>query len=184
MYEKTPTKANLNGEPTYEGMSGGKFGLGWWQGHEAWNNLMYGGTMGVIYGAASLWQWKVTADEPGWPIWTDQPLSWRGALDLEGSKYVGYVSKAFQGFDFTDMEKHWELAGGVPLLAKPGKFYVSYLENGGVVQIKGVPEGLTYTWFNPKNGTVAQSGHVEESGNFTAPDSNPWVLLIGNRKGS
>lgn len=184
MYEKTPTKANLNGEPTYEGMSGGKFGLGWWQGHEAWNNLMHGGTMGVVYGAASLWQWKVTADEPGWPIWTDQPLSWRGALDLEGSKYVGYVSKAFQGFGFTDMEKHWELAGGAPLLAKPGKFYVSYLQNGGVIQIKGVPEGLNYTWFNPQNGTFAQSGQVDTAGNFTAPDANPWVLLIGDRQRS
>ena len=31
--------------------------IGWWQGHEAWSNLCAGGTMGVVYGAGSLWQW-------------------------------------------------------------------------------------------------------------------------------
>ena len=55
MYNNMPTKAVANGEPTYEGMNDGKNGLGWWQGEEAWMQLMHGGTMGVVYGAASLW---------------------------------------------------------------------------------------------------------------------------------
>jgi len=37
-------KACLNGEPTYEGMNAGENGLGWWQGEEAWNQLLHGGT--------------------------------------------------------------------------------------------------------------------------------------------
>ena len=104
MYDNKPAKANLNGEPTYEGMGNGKNGLGWWQGEEAWKQLMHGGTMGIVYGAACLWQWKITADEPGWDAWTDALMSWKEAMNQEGSNYAGLISKAFEGFDFTDMK--------------------------------------------------------------------------------
>ena len=81
MYENHPTKASANGEPTYEGMNNGKNGLGWWQGEEAWMQLMAGGTMGVVYGAATLWQWKVSPEEEGWPAWTDQNTSWDQGIE-------------------------------------------------------------------------------------------------------
>lgn len=153
MYENKPTKACLNGEPTYEGMNGGKNGLGWWQGEEAWNQLMHGGTMGIVYGAVCLWQWKVTPDEPGWDVWTDAPMSWKEAVALEGSKYAGLVSRAFDGYDFADMEKRPDLtANRNPVLAKEDSFYISYLEKGGVITIDPLPTGLPYRWFNPKNG--------------------------------
>ena len=182
MYDTKPTKANLNGESTYEGMGGGKLGLGWWQGQDAWNQLMHGGTMGVVYGAASLWQWKVTPDEPGWPEWTNSPVSWREALDLEGSKYVAFVSKAFQGFDFTDMEKRWDLTeGNKPLLAREGIFYISYLESGGDIKIKNVPTELSYFWFNPVTGEFKDQEKTTSEGIFKSPDQNPWVLIIGER---
>ena len=61
MWRNDPVKAVANGEPTYEGTRGTVLGAGWWQGHEAWSNLCAGGTMGVVYGAASLWQWRVVA---------------------------------------------------------------------------------------------------------------------------
>jgi hypothetical protein len=180
MYDNQPVKAALNGEPTYEGMGGGKHGLGWWQGEEAWNQLMHGGTMGVVYGAATLWQWKITPDEAGWAEWTDQPLNWEDAMKMEGSKYPGYVSKAFAGFDFADMQRRWDLSDGKPLLAKEGVFYVSYLNEGGSITIKGVPKGLPFYWFDPKTGEVKKEG-VTEGETFTAPDSSPWVLLVGRR---
>jgi len=180
MYLNKPTKANLNGEPTYEGMSGGKYGLGWWQGQEAWTQLMHGGTMGVVYGAVGLWQWKITIDEPGWPLWTDHTVSWKEALNFEGSNYVGFVSKAFKGYDFGDMEKRWDLTGGSkPLLAKEGTFYVSYLESGGELTIKNVPVELPHRWFDPKTGEFTPEQMTQVPGVFNAPDGNPWVLLVG-----
>lgn len=182
MYDNEPTKAVLNGEPTYEGMNGGQNGLGWWQGEEAWTQLMHGGTMGVVYGAASLWQWKLAPDEPGWDTWTDQPLSWREAIDLEGSKYVGLVSKAFEGFDFTDMEKRRDLTeGNKPLLAKEKTFYISYLREGGAIRINGVPADLPRYWFNPRNGEFSEAATNDAGTLFTAPDDQPWVLIIGHR---
>jgi hypothetical protein len=183
MYENQPVKANLNGEPTYEGMGGGKQGKGWWQGEEAWNQLMHGGTMGVIYGAACLWQWKIKTDEPGWPEWTNANLSWKEALQLEGSRYVGLVSKAFQGFDFADMEKRPDLTGNLhPLLALEGKFYVSYMENGGVLSIDGIPEGMPWYWYNPEAGEFSEKTLVSAGTIFEAPSSDPWVFVAGYKK--
>lgn len=177
MYDNLPTKAVANGEPTYEGMNAGKNGLGWWQGEEAWMQLMHGGTMGVVYGAATLWQWKITPDEEGWEAWTDQPLSWEGAMQLEGSKYVGLIDKVLGDLDVTDIEKRWDLANGKPLLAKEGNLYISYLNEGGEISIKGVPEDFNYSWVNPKTGIPKQIGKV--TGNtFMAPDENPWVLIL------
>ncbi len=183
MYDAKPTKANMNGEPTYEGMGEGKLGLGWWQGEDAWLQLMHGGTMGVVYGAAGLWQWKITATEPGWPEWTNAPVSWKEALSLEGSKFVAFISKAFKGFDFTDMEKRWDLTeGNKPLLAKEGSFYIAYLNAGGSIRIKNVPDGLTRYWFNPVTGILKEQGKTTGEDRFKAPGAKPWVLIIGEKK--
>lgn len=184
MYDNKPTKANMNGESTYEAMGEGKLARGWWQGEDAWNQLMNGGTMGVVYGAASLWQWKITPGEPGWPAWTNAPLSWRDALALGGSEYVGHISKAFEGFDFTDMERRWDLTeGGKPLLAKEGVFYISYLNEGGEVSIRNVPAGLPYFWFDPVSGVFADEGTTTTQKVYRSPDEKPLVLIIGERSG-
>ncbi len=183
MYENEPVKGNMNGEPTYEAMGGGKYGLGWWQGEDAWNQLMHGGTMGVIYGAVSLWQWKITPYEPEWEEWTDAPFSWRDALHLEGAKYVGYISEVFDGYDFADMQKHPELiTGSKLLLAKEGVFYVTFLETGGEITIKNVPENMPFRWFNPITGEFAYEGRTTPDGKYKAPNHKSWVLVIGERK--
>ncbi|NMC38096.1 MAG: DUF4038 domain-containing protein [Bacteroidales bacterium] len=184
MYENKPVKACLNGEPTYEGMNAGKNGLGWWQGEEAWNQLMHGGTMGIVYGAVCLWQWKITSDEPGWDTWTDAPMSWEDALKQEGSRYAGMVSRAFDGYDFADMEKRPDLTGGKNmLLARENSFYISYLDKGGEIMIKSLPVNLPVIWFNPLAGDKSEKLTSKEGDNtFRAPDNNPWVIIIGNKK--
>ena len=177
MYDNIPTKGTANGEPTYEGMNNGKNGLGWWQGEEAWMQLMHGGTMGVVYGAATLWQWKVSTTEEGWPGWTDQPTSWKEAMQMEGSKYVGLVGKILKQYNLTDIEKRWDFADGKPLLAKEGKLYISFLKEGGETIIKNLPQGLGYKWVNPKTGEVNQV-QTAIGNSFKAPDENSWVLII------
>lgn len=176
IYENKPTKASSNGEPTYEGMGDGKKGLGWWQGEEAWMQLMSGGTMGVVYGAATLWQWKVTKDEPGWESWTDQDKSWREAMKMEGSTYVGLLGKILQPYDLTDIEKRWDLAGGKPLLAQPGRLYISYLNEGGEIRVNHLPASYDAKWINPKTGDSTLATATNNS--FTAPSGEPWVVII------
>ncbi len=182
MYDVVPVRAVMNGESTYEAMGQGKYGLGWWQGHDAWNQLMHGGTMGVAYGAVSVWQWKVSRDEPGWPDWTDAPMSWRDALDLEGGQYVGAIARAFAGFDSTDLERRWDLSeGNRPLLAKPGTLYVAYLPEGGTITIPTAPVGLPFAWFDARAGEFNGEGVADAGGRFDAPDDRPWVLFVGKR---
>ncbi|MEZ5042644.1 MAG: DUF4038 domain-containing protein [Saprospiraceae bacterium] len=179
MYENKPTKAAANGEPTYEGMNDGKNGLGWWQGEEAWMQLMSGGTMGVVYGAAALWQWKVTPDEEGWTAWASQDKSWDQALLMEGSSYVGLVGRPFEGAAFADMEKRPDLVvGEQPLLAKEGEFYISYLNKGGSIALKSVPAELDFQWYNPKTGEFTKPRRVGEMAVFEAPGEEPWVLVV------
>lgn len=184
MYGNKPTKAAMNGEPTYEKMNEGKNGLGWWQGEDAWNQLMHGGTMGVVYGAACLWQWKITADEPGWEEWTNAPYSWKDALNFEGAQYVGSISRAFESFDFKDMERRWDLTeNNQPLLAKDGRFYISYLDKGGSVTIKTIPENFPYYWFDPVKGLFHSKGRTGTNKSFAAPNNKqPWVFIAGNKK--
>lgn len=184
MYENKPVKAVMNGEPTYEKMNEGQHGLGWWQGEDAWNELMHGGTMGVVYGAVCLWQWKINAGENGWEKWTDARYSWREALDFEGSRYVGAIGKALDGFDFTDMEIRKDLCDpGKQLLAKEGIFYCSYLPEGGTIEIKNVPDMLDVFWFDPRSVKFHRAKKSTRDGaKFTAPStSQPWVLIIGKR---
>ena len=182
MSDNVPIKGVANAEPTYEGIADPARAAGWWQGNEAWNNLTSGGTMGVFYGAAALWQWKLTPDEPGWPDWAWDDCYWKEALHKEGSGYVGLVAKALDGFDTTDMTKHSELAGGKTCAAKPGVFYCVYLPEGGDVTLSGLTEPLPCHWLNPKTGEMKSGGKTNvPSHRIVAPSDQPWVLLAGRR---
>ena len=178
MYDNLPTKASMNGEPTYEGMGNGKNGLGWWQGEEAWMQLMSGGTMGIAYGAACLWQWKVSPDEPGWPDWTNQDKSWRDAMQMEGSVYAGMVGKILAEYDLTDIQKRWDLAGGTPLLAHEGKLYIAYLNDGGAIKINADLSGMDYCWVDPQTGKSSDSEEITDQNTFVAIGDKPAVLIV------
>jgi hypothetical protein len=159
MWRNMPARAVANGEPTYEG--GGKPGpaLGWWQGHEAWSNLCAGGTMGVVYGAGSMWQWRLHPDEPGHtPFFLAEGAGWREALDFEGSKYVGLVSRILDGLPLADMEPDWQMTLGRRGLLVPGLLYIGYAEQGGQLRIVGEQVPLRYRVVDPRTGEVLREG--------------------------
>lgn len=178
MYDNIPTKAVANGEPTYEGMNEGKAGLGWWQGEEAWMQLVSGGTMGIAYGACSVWRWKITADETGWDSWTEHNISWKQALDLEGSRYAGLLGKILQPYNLTDIQRRWDLAEGKPLLARSGELYIAYLAAGGDITIDGPDHGLQYRWINPRTGESLSPKPFAGKQPLQAPSREPWVLVV------
>lgn len=159
MWGKHPVKAIANGEPTYENI--GKIGraAGWWQGHEAWSNLTSGGTMGVVYGAGSLWQWRFDSQEEHqeWCIAPD--AGWREALHFEGANYVGMLTRIFDGLPFAEMEPDFCHTYGRAGLIVPGKLFVVYLPDGGNMRLArtdGVPK--RFRVFNPLNGAVLSTG--------------------------
>ncbi|MEN8226995.1 MAG: DUF4038 domain-containing protein [Bacteroidota bacterium] len=179
MYHNLPVKAVANGEPTYEGIHEPSYGSGWWQGHEAWSQFLSGGTMGVVYGAGGLWNWKLTPHEEGWPDWADSHVSWHEAIELPGSTFVGYLGKALKGIDITDIEKHPELAEENLCLAKPGKVYIVYLPTGGKVKVSHLLDSLTYGWFDPVEGEFKSDGRVNSATQeFFSGGESPMVLII------
>ncbi len=179
MYDNKPVKAVANGEPTYEGILEPSNGSGWWQGHEAWSQFLSGGTMGVVYGAGGLWNWKLTPNEEGWPDWANSNVSWQEAIELPGAEYVGYLGKALNGLDITDIEKHPELAEGNLCLAKPGEIYIVYLPEGGMVTLSQLSNSLQYRWFDPQEGEFIFEGPIEsENQEFKSNMDSPVVLIV------
>jgi hypothetical protein len=155
MWRNAPAKGVANGEPTYE--HGVVFGraAGWWQGHEAWSNLCAGGTMGVVYGAGSLWQWRLHSEEPGHaPYYLAQHAGWREALDFEGSRYVGLVGRMLDGLPFADIQPNWQVTLGRRGLLVPGRLFICYAEEGGPLMLFGEQVPLCYRVMDPRNGVV------------------------------
>lgn len=163
MWRNTPRKAVANGEPTYEAVGqGGRDAVGWWQGHEAWLNLCAGGTMGVVYGAGSLWSFNPEREEPGMEDWTVAAgHSWKDALDFSGSTFVGKMARVFKGVDFADMAPNVSHTFGQRGLLVPGKFFLVYLENPPKdfnLQVVGNEVPQAYRVWDLKAGEVVATG--------------------------
>jgi Protein of unknown function (DUF4038) len=162
MARNTPEKAIANGEPTYENTGRTGHAAGWWQGHEAWVNLCVGATMGVVYGAGSLWQWKLHPDEPGQSDFFAAPgCGWREALDFEGSRFVGLVGRILDGLPLTGARPDWQHAAHPRGLFVPGTLFLTYLTEGGNLRIRteGVPR--RYRVVDPRTGEVVAAGERE-----------------------
>lgn len=115
--------------------------------------------MGVVYGAGSLWQWRLHPDEPGHSEHFLAPgADWRDALDFEGSKFVGMVGKILSGLPTTDMQPDWtRVISGRALSGTDGMLIV-YREHGGSVSVIDDTVPLNYTIFDPRNGSVVATG--------------------------
>lgn len=180
MWRNAPAKAVANGEPTYEHTRSPDMATGWWQGHEAWSNLCAGGTMGVVYGAASLWQWIVRPDEPGHQAFFVAPGSgWREALDFPGSTAVGLIGRILAGLPLTDMVPAWPIVLAPRGLWVAGKLYIGYSATGGpLLLVSDEPVPLAYRVVDPRTGAVVDQGRRAHY-NDVIPDAGgePRVYL-------
>jgi len=185
MWRNTPVKGVANGEPSYEQTGSSRNAAGWWQGHEAWCNLCAGGTMGVVYGAGSLWQWRLHSNEPGHaPYFLAEGAGWREALDFEGSRYVGLISRILEGLPLTDMEPNWQVTLGRRGLLAPGKLYIGYTDQGGPLEIFGEQVPARYRVVDPRTGAVLREG-MRTSADERIPDTGggPRVYIFSDEIG-
>src|SRR5215216_2212825 len=103
-----------------------------WQGHEAWSNVCAGALMGVAYGAASLWPWRLHPDEPGHgSYFLAEGAGWKEALDFDGSRYVGLVGKILDDLPITEAIPCWDVSANTRGLLDPGVLYVGYASTVG-----------------------------------------------------
>jgi len=182
MRRNSPAKGVLNLEPTYEHTRQTGRGAGWWQGHEAWSNLCSGATMGVGYGAASLWQWRLHADEPGHSDYFLGPdAGWREALDFEGSSYVGAVGRIMRDLPLLDMAPDWTRLLGSRVLTVPGELLLLYRESGRLFHLTdpGLPPHLTEV--DPRTGEVVEELVLEPDGQLLERDPGAPRVYIFSR---
>ncbi|SDD94820.1 apiosidase-like domain-containing protein [Auraticoccus monumenti] len=189
MWRQQPVRAVMNGEPTYERSGRSGKAEGWWQGHEAWSNLCAGAVMGVAYGAGSLWQWVVRPDEPGHePFFLAPGAGWRGALELEGSRYVGLLGQILAGLPVHGAEPCWDVSLCTRGLLGTGELYIGYAEHGGrwvFLDADGrVPS--SYWLLDPRTGELLASGErppgravVEDPSSEEVPA--PRVMICADR---
>lgn len=163
IWRNQPIKAVANGEPSYEQSGSETKAVGWWQGHEAWANLFAGGTMGIFYGAGSLWMWRVSKSEADLePGFQSPNASWLDALSFEGSTFVGLVGKILDGLPITDMEPYWENIWSPRGLLVPKKLFLVYQEGGEPLTIFDqslIPKN--YSLIDPTNGEELASGSLQ-----------------------
>jgi hypothetical protein len=182
MWRNLPAKAVANGEPTYEEIGRPGNGADWWQGHETWCNLTAGGTMGLIYGAGSLWNWRLHPAEPDHQIWcTAQGAGWKEALDFPGSRYPGIAARLFDGLPFADMQPNWTYTYGRRGLAVPGKLFVLYLPLGGGTGILSREVPRAYRIHSARTGAQLGRGQLpdEPTTQFeTGISGEPCVVIF------
>ncbi|MEV6842868.1 DUF4038 domain-containing protein [Actinoplanes sp. NPDC051411] len=181
MWRERPVKAVANGEPSYEQTRTADLAAGWWQGHEAWSNLCAGGTMGVVYGAANIWQWVRRAGEPGHAVYFLAPEGdWQTALAYEGSTYIGMIGKILDGLPITDMEPDWETFINPRGLRVPSKLHIAYQDRGQLLRMmhdNGTPPA--YRIVDPATGLVTARGQLNP-GNVIPedPERRPRVVIF------
>lgn len=184
MWAERPTKAIMNGEPTYENC--GRLGkaTGWWQGNEAWINVCAGATLGIAYGAASLWQWRLGPAEPGHaPYYIAEGAGWQEALEFSGSRYIGLVGQILEGIDLSDAEPCWDVLQRTRGIIVPHRLFLSYAEHGGIWNFLDADGRIpdTYWIIDPMTGRV--TGHGSRPGNWQqipGEDEVPSLLICAN----
>ncbi|MFV0458624.1 MAG: DUF4038 domain-containing protein [Actinomycetales bacterium] len=179
MAARQPRRAVANGEPTYENSGFLGRATGWWQGHEAWSNLFAGSLMGVVYGAGSMWQWRLHADEPGHsPYFLAPGCGWREALDFEGSGYVGLMGEIVRSLPLEGAETDWTRAICGRGLSVSDSLLVLYRPQGGPVQVVSDDVPDHYRILDPRTGAGVATGTLGADRVIQDPGGDPRLYIL------
>jgi hypothetical protein len=139
--------------------------------------------MGVGYGAASLWQWRLHADEPGHSdYFLCQDAGWRDALDFEGSSYVGMVGRILRDLPFLDMAPDWTSLLGSRLLSVPGELVLLYRESGRLFNLTDPALPPHLTALDPRTGKVVEELVLEPGGQLLERDPGEPRVYVFTRQ--
>jgi hypothetical protein len=125
----------------------------------AWKSFLKGGH----------WNDFVCADIEGFP-------------DSTKTQYYGHLLDFIQTRDvpFTAMMPSNGLISAGTALAKPGSYYLAYVEGSANLDLVGASGVLNYEWYNPRTGKKSHSGRVQGGSvqTFSPPASDDFVLWV------
>jgi hypothetical protein len=139
--------------------------------------------MGLVCGAANIWQWVKRDGEPGHaPFFLAGTGSWRDALDYEGSAYVGLVGKILDGLPTTDMAPDWQTFIAPRGLRVPGRLHVVYQEYGGILMMKqDHVTSADYRIIDPRTGKTTAAGTLRTGEVIEADPAREARVVIFDR---
>jgi hypothetical protein len=136
--------------------------------------------MGVVYGAANLWQWKHHPDEPGHsPYFLAASGSWRDALDYPGSTYVGLAGRILDGLPTTDMAPDWTTFLTPRGLRVPGRLQITYQEHGGPLNLMREDDlPIRYRVVDPHSGRTVHTGERVPGQPIADPHGGARIVIF------
>ena len=135
---------------------------GWWQGHEAWSNFVHG-MFGVVYGAASMWQWAQQSGQPGQSDFFTVPAQAGGKRSITKAQ------------PRRPCRPHSSQACRSPTCSRTGKLrwavgacwsreaFIGYTWDGGELRVFGEQVPLRYLVVDPRTGEVVVAEGVRSS---------------------
>ena len=193
VYNRTPVKPVLDGEPLYEDhpVCFNAKELGTSSAYDVRKHAyidVFAGAFGHTYGCHDIWQMyapnRTPINGPHFP--------WYVAMDLPGAAQMKYLRRLVESRPMLDREPDQSiitdaLGANDRIQATRGKDYIFIYSTQGnpmtvnMQKISG-PE-VTAFWYNPKNGETKDAGRFVNKGQqaFTAPATGygqDWVLVI------
>ena len=203
-YAARPTMPVVNGEVSYEALSGTIPAeiprLMFW-------TCMLSGAAGHTYGANGIWQLN-RRDQPYGKSphgGTYGPIPWDDAMRLPGSRQIGLGKQFLERYAWWRFEPHPEWAEWAPEPAPepkptaarnefevpytaviPGELRITYAPRPRPVRILSLEPGRSYTAavFNPATGELSELGaaYADPSGTWTAKPpaglGSDWVVVL------
>ncbi|WP_154854106.1 glycoside hydrolase family 140 protein [Cyclobacterium xiamenense] len=186
-----PTRPVINGEPRYENIRDRFWedkAYGWLDDADVrvagyWT--MLSGAAGYTYGCNDIWQMYSSKHEPV----INARTGWQEALDLPGSKQMGYLKNILSALPWQELQLDQRLLlGDNPedtshrLLARTerGDLLLAYTPTGMPLHLdlpKLDAETVSAYWFNPRNGRVKAIGDLKTS---SAHRFTPWASGWGS----
>lgn len=198
VYNKTPVKPVLDGEPMYEDhpvcFNAKDLGTS-----NAYDVRMYAyldlfaGAFGHTYGCHDIWQFFA----PGREAVNDPHVPWQQAMDLPGARQMAFVRKLMEANPLLERVPDQsviaenDLPAADRIQATRGKDYLYvYACTGRPFTVNlGRISGSTLQsgWYNPRDGVFKPAGKVKNEGQrkFSPPSSGcgqDWVLVLQDDK--
>lgn len=196
LYEKTPTKPVLDGEPNYEDHPvAWNPENGWFDDFDTrqaayWSILA--GALGHTYGNHNIWQmW-----EPGHDPISSARTPWYEAIDHPGTFHMSYFRQLFEQRPFQKLVSFQEMIRGDifnnssparAAKARDNSFAIIYIPHGQTVDISLEMFGdkeVNAWWYNPRLGESIQlkpvkGGQIQTfNPPFDSKRGNDWVLVL------
>ncbi|MEM7573815.1 MAG: glycoside hydrolase family 140 protein [Bacteroidota bacterium] len=157
--------------------------------HAYWNLLS--GAAGYTYGNNAVWQMY----QPGYSLIIPALQDWRAALRSPGAEDIRWLNELFTRFPLSRLQPDQSLVYGPnragedhirSAIDRTGEFALFYLSQGQELtavlgKLKG--ENLSYSWFNPRDGSVLTGEVIPNQGHysFASPSSGAgqdWLLIL------